>query len=104
LHSPIKLPPTEDPWRWVRAKVGLEMLERAEVIDLPKGKRIRFHRPKQENYQHGLQAVFLALGPPALLSAAESPFRLVRVRWHSVSRDSTSKTTSIPEKSPSFVH
>ena len=65
----------------IRAKVGLEFLERESITPLTEGWRVRFKGPRQHRYQQGLQPVFLALVSPDHLADETSPFILKRVAW-----------------------
>ncbi len=79
INNNVKVPYSD--WHWVRAKVQREMLERISEEDIPGGRRIRFKAPMNENYQYGIQVIFLALGKPEGLADEVSPYKLLAVRW-----------------------
>jgi hypothetical protein len=65
----------------IRAKIGLEFLERESMTPMADGMRIVFRGPQRKRYQRGVQVVFLAMVPVEELSTGDSPFRLLRVAW-----------------------
>jgi hypothetical protein len=65
----------------IRAKVGLEALDRVSVERTEKGWRVRFQGPRQARYQEGIQCVFVATVPKEHLTAAKTPWLLRSVRW-----------------------
>jgi hypothetical protein len=71
----------------VRAKVGLEFLERQQVQFRTNGWVIRFAGPQHPRYQKGIQTVFLATVPKAQLAERKTPWRLVHVRWRTAAQD-----------------
>ncbi len=69
-------------WRWVRAKVGLEVLPLETSTPLPDGtRRLRFAGPRRADYRQGLQVAYLAFDPPEQLVPHVTPYRLLTVRW-----------------------
>jgi hypothetical protein len=73
---------TEADLRWVRVKVGLELLKLESAHLLSDGtRRLRFAAPAQASYRAGLQVAYMAFGPPELLEPHVTPYRLVQVRW-----------------------
>ncbi|MCS7338965.1 MAG: hypothetical protein NZ739_12155 [Verrucomicrobiae bacterium] len=65
----------------IRAKIGLEFLQRESLVQTTNGVRILFSGPKRARYQRGYQVAFIALVPREKLSLGESPFRLHRIAW-----------------------
>jgi hypothetical protein len=65
----------------MRAKVGLEALDRVSVEQTEKGWRVRFQGPRQARYQEGIQCVFVATVPKEHLTAAKTPWVLRSARW-----------------------
>lgn len=68
----------------IRAKVGLELLDRQSVRRSDRGWVVRFKGPQCCRYQNGIQPVFLAMVPNTKLAASRTPWRLLSVRWRSV--------------------
>jgi hypothetical protein len=68
--------------RWVRAKIGLEVLPLETSTPLPDGtRRLRFAGPRRADYRQGLQVAYLAFGPPEQLVPHVTPYRVLAVRW-----------------------
>jgi hypothetical protein len=65
----------------IRAKVGLEHLQREEIERTARGWRVRFARPANKRYQHGIQPVFIATVPREDLADRTTPWVLERVSW-----------------------
>jgi len=68
----------------IRAKVGLEFLDRQSVIRTKNGWIVRFIGPKQHRYQRGVQPVFLATVSPIVLAkfvGTPTPWILKRLSW-----------------------
>jgi len=68
----------------IRAKVGLEFLERVSIERTNDEWLVRFAAPKQPRYQSGLQTLFLATVPTRQLSKYvihPSPWILKRISW-----------------------
>ena len=65
----------------IRAKVGLEYLERQEITRTDNGWRIRFRGPQQPRWRDGLQGVFVATVPKEFLAERTTPWVLKNVRW-----------------------
>ena len=78
---------TELDLRHLRAKIGLEFLERDLVRKTDRGWTVRFHGPKKKRYQNGIQPAFVVFVPNAELAAQATPWQLLKVRW----RESLSK-------------
>jgi len=74
----------------IRAKVGLEFLDRVSVTQTNNEWIVRFASPKQRRYQNSLQPVFMATVPYQELAnyvIPPSPWILKRISWrHSVSK------------------
>jgi len=73
--------PEDADYDCIRAKIGLEFLERQSITSIAGGKRIFFSGPKRTRYQKGIQLVFLGMVCPEQLSTAESKFSLLKVNW-----------------------
>ena len=65
----------------LRAKVGLEYLQRQSMVRSQNGWVVRFAGPQRRRYQKGLQPVFLATVPKEHLADNQTPWRLLNVRW-----------------------
>jgi hypothetical protein len=68
----------------IRAKVGLEFLDRQSILRSKDGWIVRFAGPKQHRYQNGLQPVFLATVSPGELDKfvnTPTPWILKRISW-----------------------
>ena len=65
----------------VRAKIGLEYLERESITATSRGLSIHFRGPKSPSYQHGIQPVFVVFVPNTRLADDITPWRLLRVCW-----------------------
>ena len=65
----------------IRAKVGLEFLERTKITKLENGWRVRFRGPQQPRWRDGLQAAFVATVPKEFLAEKTTPWILKAVRW-----------------------
>lgn len=68
----------------IRAKVGLEFLERTSAVRTNDEWLVRFAAPKQRRYQNGLQPVFVATMPSQDLARyviPPSPWILKRITW-----------------------
>ena len=66
----------------IRAKIGLEELNRKTITNAPPGKRIVFYGPRKAQYQAGIQALFLSMMPPEDLGRKRfSDLRLTRITW-----------------------
>jgi hypothetical protein len=68
----------------IRAKIGLEFLDRASVVQSKEGWIIRFAGPRQPRYQQGIQPVFLATVSPQELATfvdTPTPWILKRLSW-----------------------
>jgi hypothetical protein len=72
---------SESDVRQIRAKIGLEFLERESIIRTARGWQVRFHGPRSQQYRRGIQPLFIAFGPHAGLAAPVSQWRLLSVRW-----------------------
>jgi hypothetical protein len=77
-------PNAADDLTHIRAKAGLEFLERDYVRRTDGGWIVRFLAPRQPRYQHGIQPVFIATVPNTQLSQPATPWRLLKVRWKSI--------------------
>lgn len=76
----------------LRAKVGLEFLERAQAMETEKGWRVRFHGPRKPQYCEGIQTAFVATVPREYLAEQSTSWVLRRARW----RDADSARGSAP--------
>jgi hypothetical protein len=65
----------------IRAKIGLEFLERELIERTTEGWRVRFQGPGRARHQTGVQVVFVAMAPREHLAEATTPWRLKSVRW-----------------------
>lgn len=65
----------------IRAKVGLEFLERAGITEIEGGWRVRFRGPQQPRWRDGLQSGFVATVPKEFLAERTTPWILRAVRW-----------------------
>jgi hypothetical protein len=72
--------PDADP-KCIRAKVGLEFLERTGIVCTNGITEIRFRGPKVKEYQTGVQAVFICWTRKEDLGAGTAPWKLLRLRW-----------------------
>ncbi len=66
----------------IRAKIGLEYLERESITRTQYGWKIRFKGPRRKVYQSGYQAAFLALIAKEDLPYMNTPWLLKSVRWN----------------------
>ena len=73
----------------IRAKVGLESLERVQITKTADGWRTRFRGPQQPRWRHGLQSAFVATVPKEFLAERTTPWILKSVRWRAAAEDST---------------
>jgi hypothetical protein len=65
----------------IRAKVGLEFLQRETIDRTPEGWRVRFAGPARARYQRGIQPVFIATVPKERLADTQTPWLLKQVSW-----------------------
>ena len=73
--------PKPDP-EVIRAKIGLEYLERESITRTEYGWKIRFKGPQRKVYQSGYQVVFLAMVAKEDLPYRYAPWLLKSVRWN----------------------
>ena len=73
--------PKPDP-EVIRAKIGLEYLERESITKTDAGWKIRFKGPQRKVYQSGYQVVFLAMVAKEDLGCRYTPWLLKSVRWN----------------------
>ena len=73
--------PQPDP-EVIRAKVGLEYLERESITKTEYGCKIRFKGPQRKVYQSGYQVAFLAMIAKEDLGCRYTPWLLKSVRWN----------------------
>lgn len=66
----------------VRAKIGLELLERDFAQTTDSGWRVRFKDSNSKHYQREIQPVFVAFVSNTELAATNTSWRLRTVRWH----------------------
>jgi hypothetical protein len=78
---------------WVRAKIGLEFLERSSITTESNVFHIRFNAPKRPYYRHSIQLAFLAVVPEARLADKSTPWILHEVRWRHETLDASAKAT-----------
>jgi hypothetical protein len=79
----------------IRAKIGLEHLDRTEITKTEHGWRVRFNGPLQPRSQAGIQAAFVATVPKEHLAEPDTPWMLRTVRW---------KDAPDSEDTPSLPH
>jgi hypothetical protein len=68
----------------IRAKVGLEFLDRESIVHTNGGWIVRFAGPKERRYQYGVQPVFLAVVRPQDIGEfvySPTPWILRQMRW-----------------------
>jgi hypothetical protein len=73
--------PQPDP-EVIRAKIGLEYLERESITKTEYGCKIRFKGPQRKVYQSGYQVAFLAMIAKEDLGCRYTPWLLKSVRWN----------------------
>ncbi len=73
--------PKPDP-EVIRAKIGLEYLERESITKTDDGWEVRFKGPQRKVYQSGYQVAFLAMVAKENLSYTNTPWLLKSVRWN----------------------
>ena len=73
--------PQPDP-EVIRAKVGLEYLERESITKTEYGCKIRFKGPQRKVYQSGYQVAFLAMVAKEDLPYRYAPWLLKSIRWN----------------------
>ncbi|NCB44046.1 MAG: hypothetical protein EOM59_15730, partial [Clostridia bacterium] len=73
--------PKPDP-EVIRAKIGLEYLERESITKTEYGCKIRFKGPRRKVYQSGYQVAFLAMIAKEDLGCRYTPWLLKSVRWN----------------------
>jgi len=73
--------PQPDP-EVIRAKVGLEYLERESITKTQYGWKIRFHGPRRKVYRSGYQVAFLAMIAKEDLGCRYTPWLLKSIRWN----------------------
>jgi hypothetical protein len=66
---------------WIRAKIGLEFLEKESIVLTEQGWRVRFRGPHRAQYQNGIQPAFIATVPKERLGQEDTSWLLKRVRW-----------------------
>ena len=66
----------------IRAKIGLEYLERESITKTDAGCKIRFKGPQRKVYQSGYQVAFLAMVAKEDLPYMNTPWLLKSVRWN----------------------
>ena len=71
----------------IRAKVGLEFLERTQITKTEQGWRVRFRGPQQPRWRDGLQGAFIATVPKQFLAERTTPWILKAARWRDQSED-----------------
>jgi hypothetical protein len=71
----------ESDLRDLRAKVGLEFLDRSFARKTDTGWTVRFYGPKKKRYQKGIQSAFVVFVPNRDLAAPCTPWRLLKLRW-----------------------
>jgi len=75
--------PKPDP-EVIRAKIGLEYLERESITKTEYGCKIRFKGPQRKVYQSGYQVAFLAMIAKEDLPYRYTPWFLNSVRWNRI--------------------
>ena len=66
----------------IRAKIGLEYLERESITKTEYGCKIRFKGPQRKVYQSGYQVAFLAMIAKEDLGCRYTPWLLKSIRWN----------------------
>ena len=84
----------------IRAKVGLEYLERESITRTEYGCKIRFKGPQRKVYQSGYQVTFLALITKEYLGCRYTPWLLKSVRWNMTDPPKTITPREPKETSP----
>jgi hypothetical protein len=91
--------PKPDP-EVIRAKIGLEYLERESITKTDAGWKIRFKGPQRKVYQSGYQVVFLAMIAKEDLGCRYTPWLLKSVRWNETDPPKTITPKETKETSP----
>ncbi len=65
----------------IRAKIGLEFLERIGMRETAEGMEIVFDGPRSRRYRNGMQICFLGFMSAETLIDANSKFRLLGIEW-----------------------
>ena len=84
----------------IRAKIGLEYLERESITKTDAGWKIRFKGPQRKVYQSGYQVAFLALIAKEDLPYMNTPWLLRSVRWN---RTDSPKTINREKGTPTPI-
>jgi len=84
----------------IRAKIGLEYLERESNTKTDNGWKIRFKGPQRKVYQSGYQVVFLAMIAKEDLGCRYTPWLLKSVRWNETDPPKTITPKEPKETSP----
>lgn len=66
----------------IRAKIGIEYLDRKSITPILGRVRIEFYGPKNKQYQTGVQMASIATMTPEELNEGDSMFRLLKVSWN----------------------
>ena len=91
--------PKPDP-EVIRAKIGLEYLERESITKTEYGCKIRFKGPQRKVYQSGYQVAFLAMIAKEDLGCRYAPWLLKSVRWNMTDPPKTITPREPKETSP----
>ena len=91
--------PRPDP-EVIRAKIGLEYLERESITKTDDGWKIRFKGPRRKVYRNGYQAAFLAMVAKEDLGCRYTPWLLKSVRWNEIDPPKTITPKETKETSP----
>jgi hypothetical protein len=70
---------SDQDYRTIRAKVGLEFLRLESVTSTPSGARLIFNGPRRAFYREGVQALFISFASPRDFVRLRSRFRLLNV-------------------------
>jgi hypothetical protein len=73
----------------IRAKIGLEYLERESITKANDGWKIRFRGPQRKVYQSGYQVAFLAMIAKEELPYRYTPWFLNSIRWNRIDSPKT---------------
>ena len=84
----------------IRAKIGLEYLERESITKTEYGWKIRFHGPRRKVYQSGYQVAFLAMVAKEDLPYRYTPWLLKSIRWNKTDSPKTITPKEPKETSP----
>lgn len=79
--APVDAGLNADSYECIQARIGLELLEREEILPMEGAMRLVFRGPQQARYRKGIQVAFLGMVPVEELSDGFSRFHLIKVSW-----------------------